>query len=332
VTTTTIATTGETYSAFAASTMNDAGTVAFEANLKAGGQAVVTGDGRELHTVADTTGPFSSFFGNVALNIDGQVVFAANLTAGGSGIFSVRDGVVEEIIGAGDSLFGSTVASFPAVPFAPVGGLNNEGEVAFVVNLADGREVIVRADPLPATIYQLPVVQSVVVNDGSAQRSMVTSLTVTFSTVVHLDPGAFALVGQDGGVIQLEVTQAVVDGHSVDTLTFVGAGILGGSLADGRYTLTIHGGLVHDGFGQALDGAGTGVAGSDGTDAFFRLFGDSAGDGDVDMLDLGRFLSTLGRRRGDAHFLGYLDFDGDGRVGPLDLFAFAGRLGTHLNP
>src|SRR5262249_36339556 len=83
------------------------------------------------------------------------------------------------------------------------------------------------------TLYEgtavLPTVQSVVVNDGSAQRSMVTSLTVTFSTVVHLDPGAFELVRQEGGVIQLDVSESVVDGHSVDTLTFSGAGIIGGS-------------------------------------------------------------------------------------------------------
>src|SRR5262249_34043534 len=37
-------------------------------------------------------------------------------------------------------------------------------------------------------------VDSVVLNDGSAQRSMVTSLTVTFDRVVTLDPGAFELV------------------------------------------------------------------------------------------------------------------------------------------
>jgi hypothetical protein len=145
--TTTIATTGGTYRAFSASTMNDAGTAAFEANLTAGGQAVVTGDGTQFNTVADTSGPYGSFFGNVALNNDGQVVFAANLAVGGSGIFIAQDHDVHEIIGTGDRLFGSTVTSFTAVPFAPVGGLNNEGQVAFVANLADGREVIVRADP-----------------------------------------------------------------------------------------------------------------------------------------------------------------------------------------
>jgi hypothetical protein len=145
-TTTTIATTGQTYSAFAASTINDAGTVAFAANLTAGGQAIVTGDGTQLTTIADTSGRFSSFFGNVSLNSDGQVVFAANLVGGGSGIFSVRDGVVDEIIGTGDSVFGSTVASFAVPPFPPR-GLNNPGQLGFVANLADGRTVIVRADP-----------------------------------------------------------------------------------------------------------------------------------------------------------------------------------------
>jgi hypothetical protein len=174
---------------------------------------------------------------------------------------------------------------------------------------------------------QLAEVQSVVVNDGSAQRSMVTSLTVTFSTVVHLDPGAFELVRQEGGVIRLQVAQAVVDGHSVDTLTFVGAGISGGSLADGHYTLTIHGDRVHDGFGQALDGAGTGVAGSDATVAFFRLFGDSDGDGHVGVDDLRSLVSTLGKRSDDPGYLWYFDYDADGRVDLGDLFQLLRRWG-----
>jgi hypothetical protein len=181
------------------------------------------------------------------------------------------------------------------------------------------------------TLYEgtnaAPQVQSVVVNDGSAQRSMVNSLTVTFSTVVHLDPGAFELVRQEGGVIQLDVSESVVDGHSVDTLTFSGAGIVGGSLADGHYTLTIHGGLVHDGFGQALDGAGTGVGGSDRVDTFFRLFGDADGDGHVDLGDLRSFFSTLGKRAGDPGYLWYFDYDGDGRVDLGDLLQVLRRFG-----
>jgi hypothetical protein len=156
---------------------------------------------------------------------------------------------------------------------------------------------------------------------------MVTNLTVTFSTVVHLDPGAFELVRQEGGVIQFQVAQAVLDGHSLDTLTFVGAGIIGGSLADGHYTLTIHGGLVHDEFGQALDGAGTGVAGSDHTDTFFRLFGDADGDGHVDLGDLLRFAGTFGKHSGDPGYRWYFDYDSDGRIDGSDLVQLLRRLG-----
>jgi arylsulfate sulfotransferase len=169
-------------------------------------------------------------------------------------------------------------------------------------------------------------VESVVVNDGSAQRSMINSLTVTFSAVVHLDPGAFELVRQGGGVFGVHVSEAVVDRHSVDTLTFVGAGIIGGSLADGHYTLIIHGDQVHDRFGQALDGAGTGEAGSDRVDTFFRLFGDGDGDGRVDLQDLLGFGSTLGQRVGDPGYLWYFDYNGDGRVDLGDLAQLLRRL------
>src|SRR6516162_8129117 len=172
-------------------------------------------------------------------------------------------------------------------------------------------------------------VASVLVNDGSVQRSMVNSLTVTFSTVVHLDPGAFELVRQGGTVIQLQVSQAVVDGHSVDTLTFSGAGIIGGSLADGHYTLTIHGGFVHDGFGQALDGAGIGVAGTDRVDTFFRLFGDANGDGVVDEQDRELFRAAFKTKAGEAGYLWWFDFDGDGVIDGLDNGEFNRRFGRH---
>jgi hypothetical protein len=52
----------------------------------------------------------------------------------------------------------------------------------------------------------------------------------------------------------------------------------------------------------------------------------------VDLRDLGRFLSTLGRQEGDAGFLWYMDVNDDDRVGLVDLFAFVRRLGTSLSP
>jgi hypothetical protein len=173
-----------------------------------------------------------------------------------------------------------------------------------------------------------PTVTGVVINDGSAQRSVVTGITVTFSSIVTLDPGAFELVRQEGGTFALNIAESVVDGHSVDTLTFSGADILGGSLPDGHYTLTILGNLVHDSStGQALDGAGTGVAGSDHVETLFRLFGDADGDGHVDLQDLARFIGTFGKRSGDAGFLAYFDYNGDGRVDFGDLVQLLRRLG-----
>jgi hypothetical protein len=68
------------------------------------------------------------------------------------------------------------------------------------------------------------------------------------------------------------------------------------------------------------------VAGSDGTDAFFRLFGDSDGDGHVGLDDLPSFVSTHGKRAGDPGYLWYFDYDGDGRVDLRDLFQFLCRL------
>jgi hypothetical protein len=204
--------------------------------------------------------------------------------------------------------------------------------------LPDGTKTYVLQSAFPeyrtfrvSTLYEgtilPPEVQGMVVNDGSAQRSMVTSLTVTFSTVVHVDPGAFELVRQEGGVIGLSIAEVVAGGHTVDTITFVGAGIIGGSVPDGHYTLTIHGDHIHDDFGQALDGTGTGAWGSNRIDNFHRLFGDAGGDGHVDLQDLANFINTFGKRAGDPGYLWYFDYYADGRVDVDDLLELLRRLG-----
>jgi len=107
--------------------------------------AILTGSGGPLTTIADTRGPFSFLFGP-SINDEGTVAFLAGLDAGGAGIFIGPDVEADRVIATGDRLFGSPV-SF--VEFGGGQSLNDTGQIAFRAGLADGRVVLVRADPIP---------------------------------------------------------------------------------------------------------------------------------------------------------------------------------------
>jgi hypothetical protein len=162
-------------------------------------------------------------------------------------------------------------------------------------------------------------VESVVLNDGSAQRSMVNSVTITFGGPAVLDPGAIELRRQDGTPVDARLSIALVNGKMVAVLTFAGPEFVGGSLADGGYTLTVHADRVHDRWGRDLA--------DDRTDTFVRLFGDADGDGDVDTADRSQFRSAFGTSNGAAGYLWYFDFDGDGDVDGRDNGQFNRRFG-----
>src|SRR5262249_32612057 len=102
-----------------------------------------------------------------------------------------------------------------------------------------GGQVDIGAYESGAALVLPPKVMSVTVNDGSAQRSMVTKLVVTFSETVSLPTNAvdaFQLVRQSPAeTVSLSVNVVA----NVVTLTFIGGPVNGASLADGRYTLTV---------------------------------------------------------------------------------------------
>ena len=81
-----------------------------------------------------------------------------------------------------------------------------------------------------------------------------------------------------------------------------------------------------------MDGSGDGTAGgdfvfgNDATDQFFRLFGDSDADGDVDGQDSGRFGLTFQRASSDPAFNPAFDFDRDGDVDGQDYGRFVQRV------
>ena len=137
----------------AAPSLNEAGTVAFVAGKNGGdGGAfgIYKGNGGVLTTIADLSGPFSAFSNDFisnqpSINDAGDVVFTAGLDAGGAGIF-IGDGIdTNEVIGIGDALFGSTVATFSISPTS----LNDSGQVAFYYRLANGTTGIAIATPVP---------------------------------------------------------------------------------------------------------------------------------------------------------------------------------------
>jgi hypothetical protein len=191
------------------------------------------------------------------------------------------------------------------------------------------------ADHLPVVadyhIVVPPTITGTQINDGSAQRSMITSLTVTFSQPVTLPANpatAFTLTRQsDNANVTLN---AAVSGNSV-TLTFTGGAVDNASLADGRYTLTALASQIN---GGKFDGNGDGVTGDDYVLAsaltpnpptnIFRLFGDVDGNGSVDASDFIVFRQNFG---------GYLfafDFDGDDSVSASDFIQFRLRFGGSI--
>jgi hypothetical protein len=199
-----------------------------------------------------------------------------------------------------------------------------------------------------------PTIGNVQINDGSDQRSEVWSITVTFSGPVTFTGGsaaaAFQLTQVQSGVnVGLTADDSTNDsGQTVVTLTFSGPGtdpistLNGGaaSLADGRYELTIFGSNVLGSNGVALDGTGSGAAGSNyvsPTDSYqggglhlYRLYGDANGDGVVDTIDLAQFRSAYNTGIGDPSYLAFLDADNSGANDTQDLGQFRSRQNANV--
>ncbi len=188
-----------------------------------------------------------------------------------------------------------------------------------------------------------PTVTGVTVNTGQpdpAQRSRVTSITVTFSTQVTFAGAvadAFGLSRIGGGAVGgFTATANVVGGATVVTLSgFTGAESEFGSLADGRYTVLVRANQVTAG-GTQLDGDGNGTGGDDYTlagstaNGLFRLYGDASGDGTVNAFDFAQLRNAFGSSTGNPAYRDYLDFNADGTVNAFDFGQFRPRFGSSV--
>jgi hypothetical protein len=186
------------------------------------------------------------------------------------------------------------------------------------------------ADHLPVVAdYRVvaPAVQSVQIGDGTAQRSRIEQLKVVFDTVISYvgDPAAAYTLqkivgGTPAGNVTFTVSSQVVNNRSEATLTFTSDTTFG-SLNDGRYRLTVVANQVQAG-GQPMA--------ADHVTNFHRFFGDSNGDGNVDIADFGLFSTAYGLNSSQPGYLAYFDYNNDGVIDIADFGQFSIRIFTVL--
>jgi hypothetical protein len=132
--------------------VNDDGLVAFAATLDAGGQSVFVWDGGVLTPIMSSGGQIT-FVGNQRLNNRGSLSILTTQAGASLAIYVYTpESGLKRLIGAGDSLFGSTIVETGAPMrgvFASVNSFNDLDEVAFETRLADGRWLAVLATPVP---------------------------------------------------------------------------------------------------------------------------------------------------------------------------------------
>src|SRR5205807_5847096 len=122
--------------------------------------------------------------------------------------------------------------------------LNYDGSVLTFTSYADnlvGNDFNTFTDVF-AYVQSPPKVQSLQINDGTAQRSMVRTVTVNFDQPVSFtgDPAAaFSLVHSSLPTVPIGVSANASGWVSSITLSFSGSLVQNGSLGDGVYTLCI---------------------------------------------------------------------------------------------
>jgi hypothetical protein len=211
----------------------------------------------------------------------------------------------------------------------PQGATLNVGGQLFAINYAGGT-----GNDVVAMRVGGPAVLNTQVNGGSAQRSRVTTLSVTFSAQVSFGgtvASAFTLTRNGGGSVDFGATASVIGGVTVVTLTdFTGSETDFGSLRDGRYTLTALASQITFG-GLQLDANGDGTPGDNYTfgeaQGLFRFYGDVNGDRHVDIADFGLFSQALFN---PANYNAAFDYNNDGVIDIADFGQFALRMFTVL--
>ncbi len=191
------------------------------------------------------------------------------------------------------------------------------------LTLTDGRNLTATSSFFMDAHFTGPQIYNslITINDGSLQRSMVTSITVTFADHENLSAGAIQVTTASGQAVGTRLLTRDINGQTVVLVQFTDPTLIGGSLADGRYVFTLNSSDIHNSVGGVYNG-GTAI-----TDNFWRLFGDVNGTATVDNSDLADMQAALRSVDGTLPYRWYLDYDQNCTIDSVDYMAFLNRLG-----
>ncbi len=207
---------------------------------------------------------------------------------------------------------------------------------------------VLRPTPPDIGAYQLPapVITNVVIDQNisalynaagqpapGTQRSMVDDVVYTFSEAVNIvssgvDPSVFTIAvaaGWTGTVPTLSWAPVSGSGDTQWAVTFSGASVTGGSIANGAYTITVNhpAEITAMSDSQQLTLAGSGIGGA--TQSFYRLFGDINGDEVVNAADNLKFKQAL------TTYNAAFDYNDDGTVNAADNLKFKNDLTVNFS-
>lgn len=229
---------------------------------------------------------------------------------------------------------------------------NGDGTNDIVLHFVDGQRgdddgeangVVV--DPGLATLEPQPKLDSITyfnqdaaaernfTSNHTGQRSLIKRIEVVFDGEVQFDAGqvaaGFAVTTPSGSIVPVTLESSVFSAGKTTFVLKVTAGSFsdGAGLKDGNYRLTIYGSVLN------VDADNDDQLGGTRVDDFFRFFGDSDGDRDVDALDYNRFRQAYANTTSNDVLDLLFDFDGDGKTdADSDISQFRLRNGKKLAP
>lgn len=194
-------------SSYTIPSINEVGTVAFNAGLDAGGQGIFTGNSQGVTKIADSADNFD-LFSSADINEQGTVAFLAQLDDKSTGIFTSSDGQLTTIADTSGDF--SSFLSDPSI--------NNQGTVAFLATLDNGvTGIFTGSDPLTDKVLAI---------GDELFGSTVTDLIITQSGLNDQGQLAFEVVLENGSDFVLRADPQAVPEPGESIVSVLALGIL----------------------------------------------------------------------------------------------------------